>query len=87
MPSCPFYGVKWPANQTALVYSGHDECGLDWDDFGPCRMERQGLTPDYYRCPVVAQMQPTLTSFRLHIVIANANGRNVTLAQWEEEPR
>ena len=51
-PRCPFYGFRWPDRKMDLVQMGGNECGLDFDINGPCKMETCGLTPDARACQV-----------------------------------
>ena len=47
---CPYYGFRWPKRSLQLIQVGGNECGLDLDVNGPCRMEAVGLTPDFRVC-------------------------------------
>ena len=51
---CPFYGFRWPERRTELIRIGGNECGLDFDNNRPCKMETSGRAVDFSRCEVVA---------------------------------
>lgn len=47
---CPFYGYRWPDRQMSLVQVNGNECGLDFDLNGPCKMEICEVIPDIRTC-------------------------------------
>jgi len=51
---CAFYGFRWPRRQTDLFQVGGNECGLDFDTNGPCKMESCGQEIDFQQCPTAA---------------------------------
>jgi len=60
-PRCPFYGFRWPDRTTDLVDVGGNECGLDLDLCGPCKMELQNCAPDYRYCETVSAAKAFLS--------------------------
>ena len=82
MVLCPFYGYRWPDNTPRLRRGCDDECGLDFDENGPCAMESGGDVPDYFRCPLAKQMRAALRAGRWHITFEGTNGRSETLEDW-----
>ena len=53
MWDCPFYGFRWPDHSSTLRQAGGNECGLDIQQNGPCRMEFTCRPVNYFTCPVV----------------------------------
>ncbi len=84
MPGCPFYGHRWPERSPTLHIIGGNECGLDLDGHGPCRMESQGRNVDYFACPVALDRHPLLSAARNVIQFKTDTGTLVFLAEWEE---
>jgi hypothetical protein len=55
---CPFYGFRWPDRTARLIQVGGNECGLDFDASGPCRMEQEGRTVCMHYCDVATRAKP-----------------------------
>src|SRR5438067_2363336 len=70
MARCPFYGFRWPERSSELRYIGGNECGLDFEDKGPCLMERDGRTVNYFACPVALSLRGALVAAKDHIRFA-----------------
>jgi hypothetical protein len=49
---CPFYGFRWPERQAKLVHVGGNECGLDVETNGACKMEAAAQQVDFWHCEV-----------------------------------
>jgi hypothetical protein len=49
-----FYDYRWPERTAELFHVGGNECGLDFDVNGPCKMESSGRVIDVGRCEVAA---------------------------------
>ncbi|HWB83333.1 MAG TPA: hypothetical protein VG675_04280 [Bryobacteraceae bacterium] len=64
---CPFHGFHWPESGSDLIDSGGDECGLDLDHHGACRMETEHQAADFDRCEVARQARNFLQAGRRHI--------------------
>ena len=86
MPACPFYGFHWPERSPTLEYVGGNECGLDLDQHGPCKMGKEGRLPDYYSCPLVDAARHRLHSAK-RLIYFQAGGTAHTLDEWEEDAR
>lgn len=82
MHTCPFYGFHWPQNSSKLRHTGGNECGLDLDKHGPCRMELDGLAPDYFACPVVQRERHALQAGKHVITFVMPDGKSERLDQW-----
>jgi hypothetical protein len=82
---CPFYGFRWPDKTTDLVQIGGNECGLDLDHNGPCKMEQQGRTVNFDYCEVALQWKPVLETFRNEIRFCGS-GEPVRFAEWRRAP-
>jgi hypothetical protein len=57
---CPVYGFHCPDRQPTLIHVGGNECGLDIDNNGPCKMETDGREVNFWPCEVAAKEQPFL---------------------------
>lgn len=55
---CPFYGFRWPDRTTRLVHVGGDECALDLDENGPCKMQMAGRTVSMHYCEIAEKARP-----------------------------
>ena len=84
-PRCPFYGFHWPANSRVLKDSGGDECGLDFENAGPCAMAAKGQTPDYDVCPVADRVRPLLEGGRWNIIFQPAElpPTGISFDEWK----
>jgi hypothetical protein len=69
---CPFYGFRWPEKSCELVPTGGNECGLDLDANGSCKMEQEGRTVSYDYCPVALNLRPVLDVFKERIAFRPA---------------
>jgi len=58
---CPFYGFRWPERSADVIAVGGNECGLDVDNNGPCRMEAAGLAVDFCGCRTAGVARPFLS--------------------------
>lgn len=83
---CPFYGFRWPARQSRLVQIGGNECGLDIEENGPCRMEAAGLEVNYVLCDVAnaAQMYLELGADRIRFR-AGGSSEEISLEEWTDQ--
>lgn len=61
LPKCPFYGFRWPERRPDLIAVGGNECGIDVDRNGPCRMEAKGCAANYSYCEAAADARVYLT--------------------------
>ena len=84
-PRCPFYGFHWPESRHSLSDTGDAECGLDFEEGGPCAMEAQGQTPDYDTCPAAERLRPILESCRKNFVFfpAETAPEGVPMEEWK----
>ena len=58
------------------------ECGLDFDQNGPCSLEASGEAPDYFRCPTAKRMQAALNAGRWHISFESPETGAETFGDW-----
>ena len=70
---CPFYGYRWPERTTDIYQVGGNECGLDFDANGPCKMESSGRSIDFRECEIVARAGAFLS------VVAN----RIRFVEWD----
>ena len=87
MPGCPFYGFRWPEHSSTLRRAGGNECGLDIDTNGRCRMETSGLVVNYFVCPMVERYGTVLDASKHVIRFDRGEGAPQNLAAWEREHR
>src|SRR5574340_106783 len=54
-PRCPFFGFHWPERSSDLIDTGTNECGLDLDCHGPCKMAAAHGKVDFFLCDLPAR--------------------------------
>ena len=83
---CPFYGFRWPDRQSKLVYIGGNECGLDLDRNGPCKMEATGQEVNFCLCDVAQAARTYLEvgADRIHFR-PGGDGEEVGLEAWTDQ--
>lgn len=82
---CPFYGFRWPDRTTQLNHVGGNECGLDLDVNGPCKMEQEGRTVCMDYCDVAGRAKPFIDVL-LHRIRVYPSGAPDGLAyvEWRD---
>jgi hypothetical protein len=81
--ACPFYGFWWPAHSSTLQYVGGNECGLDIDQNGACRMDAESRPVNYFACPLVQERHEVLYIAKQLIKFDAGDGRPQALGDWE----
>jgi hypothetical protein len=83
---CPFYGFRWPDRQSKLVQIGGNECGLDIEGNGPCKMEAEGREVNFCLCEVAdaARMYLELGGHRIRFCSADSS-EEIALEEWTDQ--
>lgn len=83
---CPFYGFRWPDRKTQLVETGGNECGLDLDVNGACRMEESGRTVNFDFCEQAWRAEAVIAAAsRLICFIPAGETRPIPFQEWRDE--
>ena len=82
---CPFYGFRWPDRQLTLIHVGGNECGLDIDENGSCKMETAGQEVNFCECEVAANAQAFLKAGADRIRFSAPGGtEKIGLEEWTD---
>jgi hypothetical protein len=83
---CPFYGYRWPDRTVELTEVGGNECGLDLDENGACRMELENLPVDYGHCLIALEAKPLLDMALQRIRFKPARATEpIAFRDWREQ--
>ena len=83
---CPFYGFRWPERKTDLIEVGGNECALDFDNQGPCKMASHGYEADFSCCDTALKARFFLAAIadRIRFIPRGAQGP-VPFSEWSEQ--
>lgn len=85
-PRCPFFGFHWPEKGSNLVDTGTNECGLDLECHGPCKMQGGNGQIDFYRCDLPVRARNFLAAGRHYIRFypAELPGTGIEYEPWRD---